>query len=58
MFNKAKFIRKCKQYGIDIIINDTGFKTSYNVYYKRIAKRFNSFNEARKFIEENIFNKQ
>ena len=54
MFKKDKFIKMCKELGIDIIINGSGFKTSYTVYYLNITQRFNSFNDAKTFIEENI----
>lgn len=51
MFKKDKFIKMCKELGIDIMVNGSGFKTSYTVYYLNITQRFN---DAKTFIEVNI----
>ena len=55
---KDKFIRQMKQKGIDIIINDHGFKPIYEVFYNNNGQckkeRFASFKDVENFCNAYI----
>ena len=59
MFEKST-IKKYKQLGIDIVIDNSGFKTAYYVYSFLVPNgaRFESFKEVKDFCEQLINSKK
>lgn len=53
MFEKFA-IKKYKEHGIDIVVDDSGFKTSYYVYSVAVpeGRRFESFKAVKQFCDE------
>ena len=53
MFEKFA-IKKYKERGIDIVVYDSGFKTTYYVYSAAVpeGRRFESFKAVKQFCDE------
>lgn len=54
MFGEKSYIKKCKDRGIDIIVDSTGFKTVYYVYstFNRDGERFESFRDVKEYCNQ------
>ena len=53
MFGEKSYIKKCKNNGIDIIVDSGGFKTTYYVYSKfsKDGERFESFKAVKAYCD-------
>ena len=51
MLGEKTFIKKCKNKGIDIVVDSTGFKTVYYVYsaFNKEGERFESFKDVKEY---------
>ena len=53
MFGEKSYIKKCKEKGIDIVVESGGFKTVYYVYsrFKEDGERFDSFKALKAYCD-------
>lgn len=53
---EASTIKKFKKHGIDIVIDNTGFRTAYYVYSSAVPEgaRFENFKEVKDFCNKLI----
>ena len=56
MLGEKSYIKRCKSFDIDIVVDSGGFKTVYYVYskYNEEGERFENFKELKEYCDKLI----